>query len=254
VGGVLASVPAGNAYHNANHTREVLCSAVWLSEANAALAASGTPGALPLDRADVARLLLLAVIHDIGHDGGTNARPGGGGRQRVPFRLEDRSFALMRPAFQRAGFDASELAEMHAVVRSTDVAVRPAVRTLTEHLLFGNGAAEDLPPELLPIARSKRLAMITALLADADILSSAALTPEYQRAQNARLEAELSAELGCEDVLTFLDRVVGGELATAAGRLLDDNLRRIRASVASRCEDVTAPIPDTRSRAHKGDR
>src|SRR5208283_4205500 len=241
-GAVLASVPCTNTYHNANHTREVVCCAVWLSEANAALADAAAPGAVPLASEDVALLLLLAVMHDIGHDGGTNTRADGGARCRVPYRLEDRSFALMHPVLRRAGFHHAVLAEIRAVIRSTDAAVRPAVRTLTEHLLYDGVAANGLPRELDLIGRSKRLALITALLADADILSSAALTPEYQRVQNGRLEGELSAVLGCDDVLAFLDKVVGGELATAAGRLLDDNLQRIRALVASHCIDVTAPL------------
>jgi hypothetical protein len=239
-GAVLASVPCENTYHNANHTREVVCCAVWLSEANAALAGTGTAGCLPLDPSDIARLLLLAVMHDIGHDGGTNTRVVGGQRSREPYRLEDRSFALMHQVLRRAGIHHAELAELRAIVRSTDAAVRPAVRTLTEHVLYDRVVAHRLPPELDLVGRSKRLALLTALLADADILSSAALTPEYQRIQNGRLEGELSAVLGCDDVLAFLDNVVGGELATAAGRLLDANLQRIRALVVSQRDDVIA--------------
>ena len=240
---VLASVPCANTYHNVNHAREVVCSAVWLSEANAALAAEGRPGALTLSPEDDSLLLLLAAMHDIGHDGGTNVRIEGGARYRVPYRLEDRSFALMHPVLRRAGFHHAELSEIRAIIRSTDAAVRPAVRRLTEHMLHDGSACNGVPPELDLIGRSNRLAMITALLADADILSSAALTPEYQRVQNGRLEGELSAVLCCNDVLAFLDRVVGGELATAAGRLLDENFQRIRAAVVAHCEDLTASLP-----------
>ncbi|WP_048862148.1 hypothetical protein, partial [Acidisphaera rubrifaciens] len=67
----------------------------------------------------------------------------------------------------------------------------------------------------------------------ADILPSAALTPDYQRLQNARLQDEAAARFSRADMLAFFDVIVGGDMATAGGRLLGANLRRIRATVAA---------------------
>ncbi len=256
VASVLAAVPSANAYHNANHTREVVASAIWLSEANAALVASApdgdVPGAAPLAGADVARLLLLAAMHDIGHDGGSNVVADGDGRRvRVPHRLEDRSFGLMEGVLARAGIGPAMLETMRATIRATDAAIRPAARAATDHVLWDAPAPQALPPQLTPLLADRVTAAVAALLADADILSSAALTLGYQATQNARLEAEAGSTFAADDVLAFFDVIVGGDLASAAGRLLSPNLRAIRADVAAKANDGSG---DGTGRGAGGDR
>jgi len=225
VAALLAGVPSRNAYHNANHTREVLIGAVWLADANAVLAR------------DRARLLLLAAQHDIGHDGTSNViTDKRGQRRRTPHRLEDNSFRLMEPVLRRAGLADAVIETLRAIIRATDVALRPAARRITDRVLLGRPESAPCPAILTPLAASAETAAIAALLADADILASAALTREYQQAQNARLEQEAGARFSRADVLAFFDVIVGGELASAAGRLLGENLCRIRAAIASEAE------------------
>jgi len=234
VAAVLASVPSRNAYHNANHTREVVIGAIWLANANAALARNQMPGAVALDATQLARLLLLATLHDIGHDGTSNViTDRRGRRRRTPHRLEDQSFRLMEPVLRRAGLVDAVIETLRATIRATDVALRPAARSITDHILFGRPETAPRPAILAPLAASPQAAAVAALLADADILSSAALTREYQRAQNTRLTQEVGADFSRADVLAFFDVIVGGEPASAAGRLLGENLRRIRAAVAA---------------------
>jgi hypothetical protein len=234
---VLASVPSTNAYHNANHTREVLIGAVWLADANAALARAQAPGAVALDADRLGRLLLLATMHDIGHDGTSNTSTDRRGRRRrTPHRLEDHSFRLMEPVLHRAGLDNAAIETLRASIRATDVALRPAARRITDHRLFGAPPPESVAPVLAQLDADAENAAVAALLADADILSSAALTLDYQHAQNARLEREAGTRFSRADVLAFFDVIVGGEPAGAAGRLLTGNLRRIRQAVAAGTE------------------
>jgi len=234
VAAVLAAVPSRNAYHNANHTREVLIGAVWLADANAVLARDHVPGAVALDATHLARLLLLAAQHDIGHDGTSNVTiDRRGRRRRTPHRLEDHSFRLMEPVLRHAGLDDAVIETLRAIVRATDVALRPAARSITDHILLGRPASAPPPAILAPLAADAPTAAIAALLADADILASAALTRAYQQVQNARLEQEAGACFSRADVLAFFDVIVGGELASAAGRLLGENLCRIRAAIAA---------------------
>jgi hypothetical protein len=226
---ILASVPSGNAYHNETHTREVLANALWLAEANAHLAAGGVWGAITLSACDTGRLILYAVAHDIGHDGGSN----GSGPARVPYRLEDRSVSLMRDPMARAGLDREEIVRFRAALRATDPAVRPAVRAATDRVLLGvDTSGAELPPELEILAETPESAMLAALLADADVLASAALSHDYHVAQNARLEQECRRPFQPAEVLAFFTAIVGGSMASAAGRLLDENLRAIWAAVA----------------------
>lgn len=242
VAAVLASVPNGNAYHNPAHTREVLAGGIWLLGANAALAARGAAGAAAPGPAGVARFALLAAMHDIGHDGAGNVRTDRHGRKRrVPHRLEDRSFGLMEGVLARAGFTAGMIETMRAIIRATDVALRPAARQLTDHLLLGAPAPAEVPHALAPLRHDREAAALAALLADADVLPSAALTPAYQRLQNARLQQEAEARFSRADMLAFFDVIVGGDMATAGGRLLGANLRRIRAAVAAQPAQEGAP-------------
>jgi hypothetical protein len=192
------------------------------------------PGAVALDAIHLARLLLLAALHDIGHDGTSNVTiDRRGRRRRTPHRLEDHSFRLMEPVLRHAGLDDAVIETLRAIVRATDVALRPAARSITDHILLGRPASAPPPAILAPLAADAPTAAIAALLADADILASAALTRAYQQVQNARLEQEAGACFSRADVLAFFDVIVGGQLASAAGRLLGENLCRIRAAIAA---------------------
>jgi hypothetical protein len=219
----LAARDIRNAYHNANHTREVVASAVWLSVANQALAAHGAAGARRLTSGAMARLILLAVCHDIGHDGTANA---------APFRQEDNSFALAAPILAAQGIREQEQAWLRAMIRTTDPEFRPAVRAMTRHAVWGEAAPNSVPEAFLPIADDKEALYLAAMLADADILSSAALTHAYHVLQNAKLEAEIGRRFAPEEVLYFMDVIAGGDLASPAGQYLRPNFQAIRARVA----------------------
>ncbi len=232
VAAVLATVPCNNQFHNADHSREVLGNAIWLSRANAVLAGA-TPGALKLPADAVARLLLAAMMHDIGHDGTTNAVPAADGTESyVPFRLEDRAFELMHPSLQRAGIAPAAIAALQVMLRATDPRARAGVRVLTDAALYGTppGAA---PSAFVDHLRDPELALATALLCDADLMSSVGLTYAYYQRQSAALAAERGAPIAPAETRDFFTKVVGNGFSSAAGKRLDANLMRIRAAALS---------------------
>jgi hypothetical protein len=230
VAAVLAAVPCANPYHNLHHTREVLANTIWLLQANAALAAEHVPGAAPITPPTAARQLLAATMHELGHDGTTNAATAATGRRYMPFRLEDRTFDLMRSVLCRAGIDADAIADLHVMIRATDPRSRPDVRAMTDHILFGMPMPIGVCHEFAERLCNPRLALATALLCDADVMSSAGLTRDYHARMSALLAAEHGKPADHAETRDFFDLVVGNGFASAAGRRLNGNLCCIRAA------------------------
>ncbi len=226
VAAVLAAATPAPRFHDLRHTREVVANAIWLAAATPRLSAG-----------ERALLFLAATVHDLGHDGGTNARAGADGRRRtIPCLLEDRSLGLILPVARRAGLAPARIAALVAMVRQTDIARRAGLTALHDAVL-GEGASparatgpEDDPERL---RARPRVLLATAVLADADVLTSAGLTRASQRVQDARLAAERGTAVDPAVGLRFFDRLLGGRFITAAGRRLDPNLRRLRAALAA---------------------
>lgn len=228
MGAVLASVPSGNPFHNLNHTREVVCNLIWLIQANAHLAAADTAGGHVLGADLVGTLLLAATIHDLAHDGTDNMNGDG----YEPYRLEDGAFRLIEPALIRAGFEAASRRRIHVLLRCTDPRLREAARVHIDRALYGAPAVPEGPlPELETDLADPETALMAALLCDADIMSSAGLTPAYHNHLSRLVAAERGRPYSLQDSREFFSHVVGGSFASAAGKLLDSNLQAIRAAV-----------------------
>jgi hypothetical protein len=206
---VLVSAPSSLAYHTLAHTREVVINAAWL---------------------------LAATMHDLGHDGGRAVR---GGADEPPHRLEERAFRWMRPGLRRLGVSAAILEDLHTILLITDPVLRPDARRVTDHVLFGAPypAKAARHPVLSPIIGRPSLAQLCAIMADADVLSSVGLTVAWQDEQTRRLGEERGAPISRHERLDFQDRIAGPGLASAAGRLLDQNWHVIRATVAGTVSD-----------------
>jgi hypothetical protein len=190
--------------------------------------AIGASGAAPLNGVAVARLLLAATMHDIGHDGTANID--GDGRY-VPYRLEDRAQQLMRSVLQRAGMTRESIDGLQVMLRATDPRARAAVRGLTDHVLDGLPLQADVPNEFASLLDDPALALSTALLCDADVMSSVGLTYDYYRRMSASLAAERGTTISEAETRTFFFHIVGDGFASAAGKRLDPNLWHIRAAV-----------------------
>lgn len=166
----------GNAYHNRQHTCEVMLCTLLLARQQ------------HLGPAEQARVLFAALIHDFRHDGGTNGR--------AAFRLEQGAIAAARPFMVKAGMDALEIERIAALVLATDLGTGApfARRCLVHHdrpghrpRLTPSGAA---PEPLARLATDPALALQAVLVSEADLLPSVGLTPAYARRCQGRLAQE----------------------------------------------------------------
>jgi len=233
---VLIAAPSSLAYHTLAHTREVVINATWLLAATDDLAAQNRAGAVPLGPDEAGTLLLAAAMHDLGHDGGHGLR---GGAEDSPHRLEERAFRWMRPGLRRLGVPVAILKDLHTILLITDPVLRPDARRVTDYVLFGEPYPANAArhPVLAALIGRPSLAQLCALMADADVLSSVGLTVAWQDEQTRRLSEERGAPISRHERLHFQDRIAGPGLASAAGRLLDQNWHAIRATVAASASD-----------------
>lgn len=197
-----------NAYHNRQHTAEVLIVANLL-----ALLAARNETVEPEARPT---LLLAALVHDWAHDGTTNAG--------IPFRLETRSLMRARPYFMAAHIRPALINRIDLMVRTTDTggAHEFARRALDWHIArIGAGdGPQPAPPEVphgleplvpLILPDEGESAELAAMLRDADILPSAGLTADYAVLQNSRLADEWAQPITPDDYRALLNRVLGRE-------------------------------------------
>ena len=77
-----------------------------------------------------------------------------------------------------------------------------------------------------------RLQPLAAILSDADLLSSAGLTPRWHQVQRGRLEREIGQRIPPAADLAWFDKMVGGHFLSMGGNHFTGNLRRIRGAVA----------------------
>lgn len=196
----------GFPYHSALHHAEVATNAMVL----AALSHEA-----PLQAEERQILLTAALGHDLYWE------PTGS----APFEREAQSARLLCNLCSLQGVSGTDRAAVGALVMGTEPKIRQWLRQA-----LANGAPPALPAPLAPLAEG-RLLRLAALLSDADLLSSAGLTPAWTRVQQARLEREQGRALGRPDLRQFLDTVVGPDFLTPAGRVFSPNLARIRAAL-----------------------
>lgn len=217
---VLAEVRPAPTFHDARHTREVLANAIWLAAAE-----QGLPPA------EHALLLLAAVAHDIGHDGGTNRRADESGTIRYrPCFLEDFALGFVMPLARRAGLAAERLRDLEAMLRQTDIARRGSLTALydgTPVAQIGIGAAAIPDAEADWLRARPMVLRAAALLADADVLASAGFSARAQRRRQLRLARERGVPARDADGLGFLRDLLGGRFISQAARVLEPNLHRI---------------------------
>lgn len=207
-----------NPYHNAHHILEVLLNAHYLALRNDAFATH-----IRLTPRDHGRLYLAALIHDLDHDGTMN------GSQR--FRLERQSLVHAWPILAQAGVPAEDCKAIETMVLATDPAgPNLYLKALHAHVFYDG---EPPPPtlgyaELEALARDDRLLRLAGLLNDADLLSSAGFTLSYSLKQSEKLGLEGGRRLDNDDLLRFIQHIVGGSFTTRAGRFFNPNLLLIK--------------------------
>lgn len=225
-----------NPYHNAHHTLEVVLNAHYLAARNDLVATH-----IRLTPREHALLYLAALIHDFEHDGTMN------GKQR--FRLERHANEAASTFFDAAGLSAEDQAVIKVPVLATDPAGPNLYMKALHSHAFYNGPAPDPATEfaeLKPLAEDRRLLRLAGLLNDADLMSSAGLSLDYARRQSDKLGAEGGRYLDCNDMLRFLNHIVGGSFTTRAGRFFNMNMFLIKSfselGLSSSNDGIEAPL------------
>jgi hypothetical protein len=209
---------ARNAYHNSRHICEVLLCSLFLAK-HAGLAG-----------AQQARIAVAALVHDLHHDGTTNAGQ--------PFRLERLAMDAARPCLAAAGVAQEEITRIAALVLATEVTSGgPYARCCFRHFHQGGPAPAVLPgaDPLGLLATDPDLAFQAVLLAEADLLPSIALTYDHGMQCQERLSRE-DCRIAATPAqkLAFLDRHLAAGLLVA--QFFEPNLEQLRCVIRASME------------------
>ncbi len=213
------------AYHNQQHFKEVGEITTVLIQKNDEMFKSGVAGAVDLSEMDKGLLAAIAPGHDLAHAG--NSNPEGD-----HYFNEKKSFELMKPVLEDAGFSKADIARAEIIIKTTSPngahAVLKGVAKAHEQ-----GVAVDwdkLDPDnkfldlrVLDGPDGHKLTQMAAMLSDADLYASSGAGMEANIAKSLVLSQEMGMDLTTDGARKFfLDNIVGGQYASAAGREMAD--------------------------------
>ncbi|MCB1563232.1 MAG: hypothetical protein KDJ75_06620 [Alphaproteobacteria bacterium] len=249
---VLGEVENNQTYHSNMHYRKVLMQIMRLCSVHNDIY-EGTIRAF--DEGQRALLLIAACVHDLGHDGNGNMIKG------VFFksRMERLSFEFSRPFLERAGLaDAGELEKLAVMLLCTDVTplnspmnpVNQMKSAYRFHFLGDDRKVDslNLEKDLRVLQKDKKLTMMSLILHEADVATSAGLGYEMTQYETALYRKEV-----CDDearphhIVDFLNNICQRSmLSEAAQKLYAANLARtlILAEEAVKNGDEPFPAPE----------
>lgn len=250
--GVLGEVENDLIYHNNMHYRKVLMQAMRLCSVHNDIY-EGTVRAF--DEEQRALLLIAACIHDLGHDGNGNMIKG------VFFknRMERLSFEFAKPFLEQAGLaDTEALEKLAVMLLCTDVTplnspMNPVnqMKSAYRFHFLGDDKKMDslnLAKDLRVLQKDKKLTMMSLILHEADVGTSAGLGYEVTQYETALYRKEV-----CDDearphhIVDFLHNICQRSmLSEAAQKLYAANLARtlILAEEAVKNGDEPFPAPE----------
>jgi hypothetical protein len=227
IGAVLAEVPNSLAYHGNEHYRKVMFHMIRLLAVHQHEEFKEFP---VLDGDDLFAVLIAATIHDIGHEGGDNLREG----IYTPGYMEQKAFDLARPYFEAADLDPELRGIIETLVFCTDITFfagdnSPCVRMKK---IYRHFFVHDLLPEediesmmigkLRRFEDNPKLALMSMMLHEADVGTSAGLSYEQSQLESIRImqERDPAVRAGPKGLLRFLMDQMDGTLYSPAGRIL----------------------------------
>ncbi|QQG35135.1 MAG: hypothetical protein HYS17_06050 [Micavibrio aeruginosavorus] len=223
IAAMLAEIPNDLQYHGNEHYRKVLFHTIRLVAAHN----QAPDGQSAIEKDDIALLLAAACIHDLGHEGGDNAREG----VYTPGMMEQRAFDLARPYLLGVGLDAESVGQIETLVFCTDITFfagdnSPCVRMkkIYKHVFYGDND-EDVSIMMMGKLRryedNPKLVLMAMLLHEADVGTSAGLSYERTKTETISFLAERNImKAGPKTVLAFLRDQLGETMFTAAGKRL----------------------------------
>ena len=196
-------------------------------------------------------LLGAACIHDLDHDGKGNVIKG----LLIPGRAEKRAFMLAEPYMEAVGVDEKTLNEILVMILSTDVlplndptnSVQQMKAAYRYHFMGENKGvyALNLSEELSAMESNPYLTLMSLILHEADISTSAALTYEVTKYETALLMDEYRRDHAYpEDVVNFLEQICDCCFLTEVGKVLyQQNIEHIYACAKADFENGNKPYP-----------
>ncbi|MGN7439114.1 MAG: hypothetical protein ACTHOO_10790 [Alcanivorax sp.] len=232
VASVLAEVNNDMPYHNNLHFRKVLLHLVRMLTIHNRLFKDKV-----LDQESVAKLVVAACIHDLGHNGGSNIVD----RKYHMARLEKASYTLAYPFLAKTGVSEDFLNDILLMLIGTDTApfgdpISPSsqIKVAYEyHFSIKGQGGLSLSEELMRLERDQQLALLCVILHEADIMNSAGVDYDITKYETVCVSQEYG-DIGAypEDTLLFLEKVCNGGFLTDAGSYLaDDNLKTIKGRI-----------------------
>jgi hypothetical protein len=232
---VLGEIPNDLDYHNNMHYRKVLLQTLRMIEVHNNIY-EGT--ARFFDKTQIALLLIAACVHDLGHDGLGNTVKG----VFQSGRLERKSYDIAVPYLKTAGLaDPTLLDMLKIMLLCTDVTplddpgnpmnqMKAAYRF---HFLGDKHKTHtlNLDHDLQALQYDESLAMMSLILHEADIATSAGLSYELTKFETTIYMQEISKRNARPQyVIDFLNQICQRKLLSDAGqKLYGANLARIYA-------------------------
>jgi len=231
---VLGEIPNDLPYHNNMHVRKVMWQLLRLISAHNHIMQDT---AYELQPRQIALLMMAAAVHDYGHDGRGNIIKG----VLEPSRLERLSLDGALPLLKAAGLDEpAYLNALNVMVLGTDVSppedpANPMKQMKAAYRHHFHGEYPDSPlnldEELKPLERDKMMALMSLLLHEADIATSAGLNYEITQYETFLLHEELGRPAPRpSDIIAFLNQICQRRFLSHAGQeLYAANMARILA-------------------------
>ena len=214
-------------YHNTSHFVEVLLNTTNLIQRQNDGQLNGTN----LSKTEKGELLFAALAHDFHYEPGGNKDASGA---PAPYRLEKIAITHAEKHLKNAKVSDASINNIRVMILGTDVSPASGagafVRAAHDHHF--NGAAKpaltNIHEEIAPLVTKPKLALMAAMLGDADILSSTGLTVDYSRAMSNKLGTEWNKPMGAQDTLGFLKYVAGNRFTSAAATFFQPSMDALR--------------------------
>ena len=247
--GVLGEINNDLAYHNNMHYRKVLLQTMRMIAVHNDIY-HGTSRAFGSQQ--IGMLLIAACIHDLGHDGKGNTVKG----VFEQGRLEKRSFDLAATYLRAAGLqDQDVLESLRVMILSTEVTPlgdpgnsMSQMKAAYRFHFQGHKSKThtlNLDPDLSRLQTDSRLTMMSLILHEADIATSAGLTYPVTKFETTIYMREIKKEDALpQHVVDFLNQICQRQmLSDAAQRLYAANMARIYVLAEEDIRHGDVPFP-----------
>ncbi len=235
---VLGEIPNNHPYHNNAHFRKVVLQMLRMIVVHNDVYSGG---AGKLGKEQIAKLVIAAAIHDLGHCG----KKSNNMIDRVYHmaKVEKLSFDFAAPYLSVAGLSDEVLADIRTMLISTDVApfgdpISPTNQIRRAYKYHYGSDDDDDDDEPLALSRELEgleerddLCLLCMMLHEADIFTSAAVCYDVTCQESIAISEEMGMLACPEQTYLFLEKICPAMLSPSADILGSCNLEVIRSRV-----------------------